>query len=100
MSPELDPGDYVIVNRWAYRRREPAVGDLVVLRDPQREGRYLCKRIADRPSSGVYVVRGVNEAVSRDSRVFGPVRRDLIVGKVWRSAKAGRRLTRTPEYPS
>ncbi len=98
MSPDLDPGDYVIVNRWAYRTREPSIGDLVVLRDPEREGRYLCKRIADVPSSGVYSVRGDNEAVSRDSRTFGPVPRDLIVGKVWLSARRDATFERA-EFP-
>jgi len=97
MSPALRPGDYVIVNRWAYRRREPAVGDLVVLRDPQYEDRFLCKRIAAVPESGLYAVRGDNESVSLDSRSFGPIPRRLIVGKVWLSTKAGRRETRMPE---
>jgi len=87
MSPALNPGDFVLVNRWAYRSREPAVGDLVVFRDPERAGRYLCKRVADVPAAGWYVVRGDNEAVSRDSRWFGPIPRSLIVGKVWRSAR-------------
>jgi len=97
MSPALGPGDYVIVNRWAYRRREPGVGDLVVLRDPQYEDRFLCKRIAAVSESGLYAVRGDNESVSLDSRSFGPIPRRLIVGKVWLSAKAGRRETRMPE---
>ena len=90
MSPALDPGDYVIVNTWAYRRREPGVGDLVVLRDPQREGRFLCKRVGGVTGPGLYDVRGLNEALSRDSRTFGSVPRDLIVGRVWRSARAAR----------
>lgn len=87
MSPDLEAGDYVIVNRWAYRRREPAIGDVVVLRDPQREERYLCKRIDAMPGPGLFEVRGVDAAVSRDSRAFGAVPRDLIVGKVWLSAR-------------
>jgi len=90
MSPDLEPGDYVIVNRWAYRRRDPAIGELVVFRDTQRAGRYLCKRIEAVPEPGFYSVRGRNESVSRDSRTFGPVPRDRIVGKVWWSARAGR----------
>jgi len=52
MSPLLVPGDYVLVNRWAYRSRDPAVGDLVVFRDPERQGRYRCKRIAGATGSG------------------------------------------------
>jgi signal peptidase I len=98
MSPDLEPGDYVIVNRWAYRRRDPAIGELVVFRDPQRAGRYLCKRIADVRGDGMYTVRGDNEAISRDSRSFGPVPRGAIVGKVWRAERA-RRGAGGPESP-
>ena len=90
MSPVLNPGDYVLVNRWAYRSREPAVGDLVVFRDPERPGVFMCKRVAWATGSGSYVVLGDNEALSRDSRWFGPIPRSLIVGKVWRHAR-GRR---------
>ncbi len=90
MSPGLGPGDYVLVNRWAYRTRAPAVGDLVVLRNPEREGQFLCKRIAGVTDSGAYVVSGDNAAASRDSRHFGPVPRGLIVGRVWRAARGAR----------
>jgi len=99
MSPALDPGNYVIVNRWAYRRHEPAIGDLVVLQDPQREGRFLCKRIAEVEASGLYIVRGDNAAVSRDSRTFGPVPRRLILGKVWTSVRPRRQSPERPESP-
>lgn len=83
MEPTLAPGDYVLVNRWAYRRHDPANGDLVIVRDPEVPARYLVKRIADMSVSGAYVV-GDNSALSRDSRAFGPVPRELIVGRVWR----------------
>ena len=87
MSPLLNPGDYVIVNQWAYVFREPRVGDLIVFRDPERDGRFLCKRIAGVTDRGTFVVRGDNEAVSRDSRWFGPISRGLIVGRVWLQAR-------------
>lgn len=82
MEPTLHPGDYVIVNRWAYRRRAPRDGDLVVLRDPQDSERFLVKRVARVDPSGAVLVGGDNEALSRDSRAFGPVEREAIVGKV------------------
>jgi len=91
MSPVLEPGDYVLVNTWAYKFHPPQVGDLVVFTDPERPGRFLCKRIADVRGDGSYTVRGDNEAISRDSRIFGPVPRGRIVGKVWRAARGKRR---------
>jgi len=84
MEPTLVPGDFVIVNRWAYRRRGPVRGDLVVLRDPQKPDRFLVKRVADAASGGALFVVGDNEPLSRDSRTFGPVARDRLVGRVWR----------------
>jgi len=86
MEPILAPGDYVLVNRWSYKLHDPAKGDLVVVRDPQAPSQFLVKRIADVSVSGAFVV-GDNASLSRDSRAFGPVPRDLIVGRVLRAAK-------------
>ena len=86
MEPTLSPGDFVLVNRLSYKLHPPARGDLVVVRDPQVPSRFLVKRIADLSVSGAYVV-GDNEIQSRDSRTFGPVPRDFIVGRVLRTAK-------------
>ncbi|TLZ52579.1 MAG: nickel-type superoxide dismutase maturation protease [Methanobacteriota archaeon] len=86
MEPTLAPGDFVLVNRLSYRRHAPSRGDLVVVRDPQAPLRYLVKRVADVSVSGAFVV-GDNQTPSRDSRTFGPVPKEFIVGRVWRTAK-------------
>ena len=86
MEPTLASGDFVLVNRWSDRRRHLAQGDIVVVQDPEVPGRFLVKRIADVSASGAFVV-GDNAVLSRDSRAFGPVPTDLIVGRVWRTAK-------------
>ena len=88
MEPAYRAGDRLLVNRLAYLRRHPAVGDIVVVRDPEREGRLLLKRIAPapvgvRPGLARFWLLGDNAAESRDSRAFGPVHRRLIVGKAW-----------------
>ncbi len=82
MEPALHSGDYVVVNRWAYRHREPEAGDIIVLRNPEAPTQYLVKRVmsAD-PMTGVFVL-GDNAAHSRDSRQFGMVPMHLVVGKV------------------
>ncbi len=81
MEPAVREGDQVLVNRWAYLLKPPAVGDLVVLKHP-RENRYLLKRIAGSGRDG-YRVQGDSAEYSLDSREFGPVPRELIVGKVF-----------------
>ncbi len=119
MLPYLEEGQYILVNRRAYRRTNPARGDVVVLRHPAGAGRSFIKRIVGLPgeqvevggggvsiaeaaapspsplaeegSSGVryllgegqYFVVGDNLQESDDSRNFGPVDREMILGRVW-----------------
>ncbi len=80
MAPRIREGQYVIVNRLAYLLKKPRRGDIVVIRHP-RDNRFLIKRIAEVERGG-YVVLGDNEKYSVDSREFGPISKDLMVGKV------------------
>lgn len=82
MEPGLRHGDYVLVNRLAYLFGEPSKGDVVVLRCPEDEEKFLIKRVAFSPSPGEYFVMGDNVKRSRDSRHFGPVKMERIIGKV------------------
>ncbi len=88
MEPALQPGDYVVVNRWAYRKRSPVAGDIVVLRNPEAPAQFLVKRVmSGEPTTGFFVL-GDNLDRSRDSRQFGMVPAHLIVGKVRYHARA------------
>jgi signal peptidase I len=85
MEPAYAHGDRVIVSRLSYSFRAPRAGDVVVVRDPDREGRQLLKRVAEGPEGAndpwaLYVL-GDNAPQSRDSRAFGAVSADDIVGK-------------------
>ena len=85
MEPAYHEGDRVLVNRLSYHRREPKIGDVVVLQDPEREGHTLIKRITAVLEDGTgvrYVVTGDNPDASRDSRTFGPVPRATLIGPV------------------
>lgn len=108
MTPALAPGDRLLVDRAEYRTKDPHVGEIVVLRDPEDRRRWLVKRVAatagqpipgDRvpgddervPPDCVFVlsdrVRG-----TRDSRRFGSVALGGIIGRAWyRTAPRERR---------
>lgn len=93
MSPTLQPGDFLIASRMGYTFRSPSRGDVVIVRDPERPERELVKRVFARDERGV-VVLGDDPRASRDSRHFGPVARDGVVGKVWLRYWPPRRIGR------
>jgi signal peptidase I len=119
MSPTLDTGDQVLVDKLTDRWRAPAVGDVVVYRDPVGE-RLVVKRVVALggqtvaledgelvvnstvrhepqidvsridstyfgpvtvPPDAVFVL-GDNRAESIDSRTYGPIPVDDLLGRV------------------
>jgi len=86
MEPTLKAGDYVMINKLSYLFRRPSIGDIVVFRHPSDNQNFLIKRIAEVKDSR-YFVLGDNREFSTDSRHFGSIGRNLIVGKVWLHAK-------------
>jgi nickel-type superoxide dismutase maturation protease len=82
MAPSLQADDRVIVNKLAYKFSAPRPGDLVVLYDPRSQDRLILKRI-ERAEGARWRVLGDNQEASTDSRSFGAVSKEQIVGKVW-----------------
>lgn len=82
MLPLLQPGDEVLVNRQAYRHSRPSVGNVVIIQHPQQLHLCLIKRVIAINESGDCFVQGDNANYSTDSRVFGWVKPDLILGLV------------------
>jgi nickel-type superoxide dismutase maturation protease len=91
MVPALEPGDRVVVVR-AGRLR---TGDIVACADPRNPNRTVVKRVAALPGEHLdldggtslaaghgYVVLGDNSGASTDSRHFGPIGADLIIGRL------------------
>lgn len=78
MLPTLQPGDRVL----ALRAGRLLVGDIVACVDPRDPGRILVKRVAAVATGGGYVVLGDNTDTSTDSRHFGPISSDLIIGRL------------------
>ncbi|MGA7833623.1 MAG: S26 family signal peptidase [Acidimicrobiales bacterium] len=69
MMPTYRPGERLTaLRRW----RAVRVGDVVVVRDPRDETRWLLKRCVATTGSSLEL-RGDNAEASTDSREFGPV---------------------------
>jgi nickel-type superoxide dismutase maturation protease len=88
MEPTLAPGDRLLVVPAGILRG----GEIVAVPDPRDGARLLVKRVVsvDR-ATRLVSVKGDNADQSSDSRVFGPLPRRAIVGRVvYRYAPASR----------
>jgi signal peptidase I len=120
MRPNLEEGQYLIVNKLVYRLHPPQRGDIIVFNHPRNTDRDLVKRVIGLPGESVqirdgqvyinetllaepyityrattrgpiqyqlgpdeYFVLGDNRPNSDDSRHWGALKRDQIVGKAW-----------------
>ena len=81
MQPTLSNGDTVLVSPFAYLHALPQVGDLVVIQHPERK-LPMIKRVHHIEGADKVYVRGDNSEVSTDSRHFGWVSPESIIGKV------------------
>ena len=82
MRPTYRPGDRLLVVR-RVPGRPVRTGAVVAVRDPRVPGRILVKRVEAWTDHGVWV-RGDNEAQSTDSRHFGAIPPDRVIGTVVR----------------
>ncbi len=118
MRPTIEPGDWLLVDptvaRW------PRRGVIVVFREPG-SGLLAIKRVAARPGDWVPFADGwlqlgddeawligdatddslveAGDGPAIDSRRYGPVPVDALVGRVWFRYWPGRRIGRLPAGP-
>ena len=83
MEPVLKAGDYIVVNKLAYAFSNPSKGDIIVMKHPKEKDRFLVKRIELVTKSKKLYVIGDNKNYSQDSRHFGPIVKNLIIGKLF-----------------
>lgn len=82
MAPAYRHGDFVVADMQAYRSAHPRPGEVVVALDPRERSRTLVKRVARyEPAAGAWLL-GDNPGGSTDSRAFGSVDPDHILGRV------------------
>ena len=82
MLPTLQPGQEVLVDLGAYRKSVPRVGEIVVAAPRARPGLRAIKRVGEVLPDGRIVLLGDNPAASTDSRAFGAVAPEEILGRV------------------
>lgn len=105
MSPTLRPGEVVFVRRQAFRAQGPKRGDVVVARPSARGRRRMIKRVIGLPKDRLslegrswqlgedeFFLLGDHPARSTDSRSFGPVRRQELLGPAVRVMRPWRAL--------
>ncbi|RHW74801.1 S26 family signal peptidase [Colwellia sp. RSH04] len=91
MHPTLKPGQFILVDTWAYNEKPINLGDVVVFKQTDSVGyaqaTWLVKRIANWPQGSLqhndlFYLLGDNSGASYDSRRFGGIKQESIVGKV------------------
>jgi signal peptidase I len=121
MEPNFFEGQFILVNKLAYRLGEPVRGDVIVFHNPTNPAEDYIKRVIGLPGDAVEIrdqsiyindqlleepfasnpitpgtaygpevvapdhlfVMGDNRPNSSDSRRFGQLSEDLVVGKAW-----------------
>ncbi len=82
MFPLLKEGEDVLVDTKAYHRCLPEIGDLVIAWHPRQDGLRIIKRVVSVDEIGNCFLMGENSLESSDSRSFGWVGLQQIIGKV------------------
>ena len=83
MDPLCKEGDFVLLDKLSYLMFRPRAGEVIVLRHPQ-EGRLVLKYIVKEKVikyHSFYWVEGLNKKGSSDSRSFGWIPKEMILGK-------------------
>lgn len=78
MMPTVRSGDVVLIRPTA----DYSVGDIVLSNHPYKTSVKLLKRISQIDADGAVQLVGDNPAESTDSRAFGAVSLELVMGKV------------------
>jgi len=91
MEPAIRDGSVLVVSRISYglqlpsnkyllRWGQPKKGEVVVFYTPS--GELAVKRCVMSAENGIFYAEGDNSTVSYDSRSYGPILTDNIIGKV------------------
>jgi len=79
MTPGIKNGEKVLVSSIFYWFKNPQIGDIVAV---IRDGKVFVKRIT-KTNENKYFLEGDNKKDSLDSRKFGFIAKEKIIGKVF-----------------
>ena len=82
MTPTLQPGDTVLIDPDAYQHGSPSEGDVIAATHPNQDDLQIVKRIAFLEENGDCYLLSDNSAEGTDSRTFGAVPQEKIIGRV------------------
>ena len=82
MLPTFEPGQELFVNPHAYSQSMPQEGDVVVAWHPREPEMKIVKRVTAVLENGRLLLAGDNRAESNDSRHFGAILPNQIIGKI------------------
>ena len=82
MEPTLNEGDLVFVDMRAYRTSTPAANEIVVARHPYQRDLRIAKRVSHTTNAGRVYLISDNPNMGTDSRVFGAVASERVLGRV------------------
>ena len=82
MRPTLAPGDVVLIVPSQATTSRPHAGDVLLCKLPYQQGVRVLKRLEHVTASGSYFLVGDNPRESTDSRSFGPIAHDRLIGRV------------------
>ena len=81
MQPLLQPGEEILIDINAYQKTTPKIGDIIVTFHPYIPKFPIVKRIIS-IENGKCFLEGDNKLDSTDSRTYGAIKLDRIIGKV------------------
>ena len=79
MEPLLKTGDTVLISGFLYLFKNPKINDIVAFKE--KKGEVLIKRIREVKNGGFFV-SGDNKKDSLDSKDFGYISKEFIIGKL------------------
>ncbi len=82
MLPLLQPGEEILIAPHAYDKSQPKINDIVVVKHPLDRTLTIVKRVKAIASDGNYFLVGDNPTASTDSRHWGAISHQEILGKV------------------